>query len=104
MTEIYAPTRKQFEDFLPNYEMIRRFEMLFRMVGEDLPDAISNSNESANAGINNLLGLFSALSQETAVNDAAIEAKVNTALDQIALILREKDEDEFLMQTMSLLC
>lgn len=74
------------------------------MVGEDLPDAIAGASESANAGINNLLGLFEALSQESAVNDAAIESKVNLALDQISAIKKAIEENEFLMQTMSLLC
>lgn len=104
MTEILPPTRQQLAEFIRNHETIRRFEILFRMVGEDLPEAIINGNESANAGVNNALGLISALAQDSAVSDAAIEAKINTALDQIAALKTETEENEFLMQTMSLLC
>ena len=47
MTEIYPPTRKQFEEFLKNHELIRRFELLFRIVGEDLFDLINQSSDQA---------------------------------------------------------
>ena len=77
MTEIYPPTRRQFEEFLPNYEMIRRFEILFRMVGEDLPDAIANNSDTALSVANSALALISDLINDFSSDLAAVEAKTN---------------------------
>jgi len=77
LTEIYPPTRRQFEEFLPNYEMIRRFEILFRMVGEDLPDAITNNSDTALSVANSALALISDLINDFSSDLAAVEAKTN---------------------------
>jgi hypothetical protein len=77
LTEIYPPTRQQLKEFLPNYEMIRRFEILFRMVGEDLPDAIANNSDTALSIANSALALISDLINDFSSDLAAVEAKTN---------------------------
>lgn len=98
MTEIYPPTRAQFQEFLPNYEMIRRFELLFRIVGEDLFELIANTSEGAQATANSALALIEALKQDTNVNQAALEAKSNYAIDLAESNANNLIELEFLMQ------
>ena len=97
MTEIYPPTRKQFEEFLPNYEMIRRFELLFRIVGEDLFELIANTGEQAQSTANSALALIEAFKNETASNLAAIEAKTNFTGDLSQSNANDLIELEFLM-------
>lgn len=77
MTEILPPTRSQLAEFIKNHETLRRFEILFRMVGEDLPDAIANNSESALSVANNALALIASLVDEVKNDLATMEAKVN---------------------------
>lgn len=98
MTEIYPPNRDQLKEFLPNYEMIRRFELLFRIVGEDLFDLINASSEQAQATANSALALIEAFKQEASNNIAVLEAKSNFAGDLAESNANDLTELEFLMQ------
>lgn len=119
MTEIYPPTRKQFEEFLKNHELIRRFELLFRIVGEDLFDLINQSSDQAQSTANDAISRIESLAQEYRSNiaflnasmasmetlsqdfqaiSAVLEAKANNALDLSEINNNDLLEHEFLMQ------
>ena len=85
-------TRDQLAAFLTDQQQIRQFELLFStvdtiqvIVGTDFEYQADNA--AANA--NNALAQISALAQETAVEDAVLNAKVNQALSQLAFIAQE---------------
>jgi hypothetical protein len=77
LTEILPPNRQQLAEFISNHETIRRFEILFRMVGEDLPNAIANNSDTALSVANSALALISNLINDFSSDLAAIEAKTN---------------------------
>lgn len=95
MTEIYPPTRKQFSEFLPNHEMVKRFELLFRLVGEDLFDLLSNT-EGAQATANDALAQIAELAQELKSN-----LKTNDALARIEMIKKEYQAYEAALEAKS---
>jgi hypothetical protein len=79
-------TRDQLAQFLTDQQQIRQFELLFAtvdqlqvIVGTDFEYQADNA--SANA--NNALAQIIALAQDTAVDDAVLNAKVQQALDSI---------------------
>jgi hypothetical protein len=79
-------TRDQLATFLVNQEQIRQFEKLFStvdqiqvIVGTDFEFAGDNAQATAN----NALAMIAMLAQDTAVSDAAFEAKLQQALDAI---------------------
>jgi hypothetical protein len=79
-------TRDQLATFLVNQEQIRQFEKLFSTVDAIAPDVVLEINiaaGTAQATANAALAALSALAQDTAVNDAALNAKVQQALDAI---------------------
>jgi hypothetical protein len=79
-------TRDQLATFLVNQEQIRQFELLFSTVDAIEPDVVLEINiaaGTAQATANAALAALSALAQDTAVNDAALNAKVQQALDAI---------------------
>ena len=92
MTEIYPPTRAQFQEFLPNYEMIRRFELLFRIVGEDLFELIANTGEGAQATANDALARIEALKQDLEKDLASYEARVNELTSALGLLKELQDK------------
>lgn len=92
MTEIYPPTRAQFQEFLPNYEMIRRFELLFRIVGEDLFELIANTGEGAQATANDALARIEALKQDLEKDLASYEARVNELTNALGLLKELQDK------------
>jgi hypothetical protein len=79
-------TRDQLAEFLTDQQQIRQFEMLFSAVDE-LQVIVGTDFEyqadTAAANANNALAQISALAQDTAVDDAVLNAKVQQALDAI---------------------
>jgi len=79
-------TRDQLATFLTDQQQIRQFELLFSTV--DQIQVIVGTDfeyqaDTAAATANNALAQISALAQDTAVDDAALNAKVQQALDAI---------------------
>jgi hypothetical protein len=79
-------TRDQLATFLTDQQQIRQFELLFStvdqiqvIVGTDFEYQADNAAATANEALASL----SALAQETAVTNAALEAKIQQALDAI---------------------
>jgi hypothetical protein len=79
-------TRDQLSAFLTDQQQIRQFELLFATVDEIqviIGTDFEYQADTAAANANNALAQISALAQDTAVNDAALNAKVQQALDAI---------------------
>jgi hypothetical protein len=79
-------TRDQLAAFLTDQQQIRQFELLFAVVDE--LQVITGTDfeyqaDTASATANEALAQIAALAQDTAVNDAALNAKVQQALDAI---------------------
>jgi hypothetical protein len=79
-------TRDQLAEFLTDQQQIRQFELLFATV--DQIQVIVGTDfeyqaDTAAANANNALAQISALAQDTAVDDAALNAKVQQTLDAI---------------------
>jgi hypothetical protein len=79
-------TRDQLALFLTDQQQIRQFELLFSTV--DQLQVITGTDfeyqaDTAAATANSALAQLAALAQDTAVNDAALNAKVQQALDAI---------------------
>lgn len=79
-------TRDQLAQFLTDQQQIRQFELLFSTVDE-LQVIVGTDFEyqadTAAATANEALAQIAALAQDTAVDDAALNAKVQQALDAI---------------------
>ena len=87
-------TRDQLASFLTDQQQIRQFELLFStvdtiqvIVGTDFEYQADNA--AANA--NNALAQINALAQDTAVEDAVLNAKVQQALDAIPRLAQALD-------------
>jgi hypothetical protein len=80
-------TRDQLATFLKNHEQIKQFERLFQVVDEVSPSSdttgISIQAGNADAAANEALAQIAALAQDTAINDAVLNAKIEQALDAI---------------------
>lgn len=79
-------TRDQFATFLKDHEQIKQFENLFAVADAIAPDVVNEINiaaGTAQATANDALGQIAALAQDTAVDDAVLNAKVQQALDAI---------------------
>lgn len=79
-------TRDQLATFLTDQQQIRQFELLFAIVDE--LQVITGTDfeyqaDTAAATANEALAQISALAQDTAVDDAVLNAKVQQALDAI---------------------
>jgi hypothetical protein len=79
-------TRDQLATFLTDQQQIRQFELLFAtvdqiqvIVGTDFEYQADNAAATANEALASLI----ALAQDTSVTNAALEAKVQQALDAI---------------------
>jgi hypothetical protein len=79
-------TRDQLAEFLTDQQQIRQFELLFSAV-DQLQVIVGTDFEyqadTAAATANEALAQISALAQATAVDDAALNAKIQHALDAI---------------------
>jgi hypothetical protein len=80
-------TRDQLAEFLTDQQQIRQFELLFStvdtlqvIVGTDFEFQADNAAATANEALAQIV----ALSQNTAVEDAVLNAKVQQALDAMA--------------------
>jgi YD repeat-containing protein len=87
-------TRDQLATFLTDQQQIRQFELLFATV--DQIQTITGTDfeyqaDSAAASANEALAQINALAQATAVNDAALNAKVQQALDAIPQLAQTLD-------------
>jgi hypothetical protein len=84
-------TRDQLAAFLTDQQQIRQFELLFSAVDE-LQVIIGTDFEyqadTAAATANEALAQLSALAQDTAVEDAVLNAKVQQALDAVSQLAR----------------
>lgn len=87
-------TRDQLATFLTDQQQIRQFELLFSTVDE-LQVIVGTDFEyqadTAAATANEALAQLSALSQDTAVDDAVLNAKVQQALDAIPRLAQALD-------------
>ena len=81
-------TRDQLAAFLTDQQQIRQFELLFAVVDQVSANPDTQGTEvqagSAQATANEAIALIASLAQDTAVDDAAINAKVQQALDAIS--------------------
>lgn len=87
-------TRDQLAAFLTDQQQIRQFELLFStvdelqvIVGTDFEFQADNAAATANEA----LAQLSALAQDTAVDDAILNAKVQQALDAIPRLAQALD-------------
>jgi hypothetical protein len=84
-------TRDQLAQFLTDQQQIRQFELLFSTV-DQLQVIVGTDFEyqadTAAATANEALAQLSALAQDTAVEDAVLNAKVQQALDAVAQFAR----------------
>jgi hypothetical protein len=85
-------TRDQLTTFLTDQQQIRQFELLFStvdtlqvIVGTDFEYQADN----AAAAANNALAQISALAQDTAVDDAVLNAKAQQALDTLIQLAQD---------------
>jgi hypothetical protein len=79
-------TRDQLATFLTDQQQIRQFELLFSTVDAIAPDVVLEINiaaGTAQATANDALAQIVALAQNTAVEDAVMNAKVQQALDAL---------------------
>jgi hypothetical protein len=83
-------TRDQLAAFLTDQQQIRQFELLFStvdqlqvIVGTDFEFQADNAAAAANSALAQII----ALAQDTAVDDAVLNAKVQQALDSIARLV-----------------
>jgi hypothetical protein len=87
-------TRDQLATFLTDQQQIRQFELLFSTVDE-LQVIVGTDFEyqadTAAATANEALAQISALAQDTAVDDAVLNAKVQQALDAIPRLAQALD-------------
>ena len=85
-------TRDQLSAFLTDQQQIRQFELLFATVDEIqviIGTDFEYQADTAAANANNAMAQISALAQDTAVDDAVLNAKVNQTLSQLAYIAQE---------------
>ena len=87
-------TRDQLATFLTDQQQIRQFELLFATVDEI--QVITGTDfeyqaDTAAATANEALAQISALAQDTAVDDAALNAKIQQALDAIPRLAQALD-------------
>lgn len=87
-------TRDQLATFLTDQQQIRQFELLFSTVDE--LQVITGTDfeyqaDTAAATANEALAQLSALAQDTAVDDAVLNSKVQQALDAIPRLTQALD-------------
>ena len=87
-------TRDQLAEFLTDQQQIRQFELLFStvdqlqvIIGTDFEYQADNAAATANEA----LAQLSALAQDTAVDDAVLNSKVQQALDAIPRLAQALD-------------
>jgi hypothetical protein len=85
-------TRDQLATFLTDQQQIRQFESLFAIV-DQIQELIGidfqYQADTAAARANNALAQISALAQDTAVDDAVLNSKVQQALDAIPRLAQD---------------
>jgi hypothetical protein len=76
-------TRDQLAEFLTDQQQIRQFELLFSTVDDIVGADFKFQADNAAATANEALAQIAALSQNTGVEDAVLNAKVQQALDAL---------------------
>ena len=79
-------SRDQLSTFLTDQQQIRQFELLFATVDQIAPDVVNEVSIAASTALataNDALAQIRSLAQDTAVDDAVLNAKVQQALDSI---------------------
>jgi hypothetical protein len=87
-------TRDQLATFLTDQQQIRQFELLFATVDEIqviVGTDFEYQADTAAATANEALAQISALAQDTAVDDAALNAKIQQSLDAIPRLAQSLD-------------
>ena len=87
-------TRDQLATFLTDQQQIRQFELLFATVDEIqviVGTDFEYQADTAAANANNALAQISALAQDTAVDDAVLNAKIQQSLDAIPRLAQALD-------------
>jgi hypothetical protein len=87
-------TRDQLATFLTDQQQIRQFELLFSTVDEIqviVGTDFEYQADTAAANANNALAQISALAQDTAVDDAVLNAKIQQSLDAIPRLAQALD-------------
>ena len=82
-------TRDQLASFLKDFEQIKQFENLFKIVDTIAPDVVNEVSTSAGiaqSAATAAMGAVLALAQDSAVSIAASEAKAMQALDQLNVL------------------
>jgi len=82
-------TRDQLAGFLTDQQQIRQFELLFKTVDTLLPIAgtdIEYQADTASSTANQALAQITALAQDAAISEAAIDSKATLALDKISTL------------------
>ena len=85
-------TRDQLSSFLKDFEQIKQFENLFKIVDSIAPDVVNEVSTAAGIAQSNAtaaIGAVLALAQESATNNAASEAKALQAIAQIYALQRD---------------
>ena len=85
-------SRDQLAQFLTDQQQIRQFELLFATVDQIAPDVVNEVSIAAGfalATANEALAEISALAQSSAVNDAANNAKIQQALDELHQLVKD---------------
>jgi hypothetical protein len=87
-------TRDQLATFLTDQQQIRQFELLFSTVDAIAPDVVLEINIAAGTAqstANDALAQIIALAQDTVVDDAVLNAKVQQSLDAIPRLVQALD-------------
>lgn len=85
-------TRDQLGTFLKDFEQIKQFENLFKIVDTIAPDVVNEVSTAATSAQSNAtaaMGAVLALAQESATNNAVSEAKALQAMAQIYALQRD---------------
>ena len=85
-------SRDQLAQFLTDQQQIRQFELLFATVDQIAPDVVNEVSIAAGSALataNEALAEISALAQSSAVNDAANNAKIQQALDELHQLVKD---------------
>jgi hypothetical protein len=85
-------TRDQLSSFLKDFEQIKQFENLFKIVDTIAPDVInevSTAAASAQSTATAAMGAILAYAQESAVNAATAQIRATQAIDQLAALQRD---------------
>ena len=85
-------TRDQLSSFLKDFEQIKQFENLFKIVDTIAPDVVnevSTAAGNAQSAATSAMGAILAYAQESAVNAATAQIRATQAIDQLTALQRD---------------